>query len=89
MNRTGYANPEVDRSSRRAARRASRRSGCAYYHRIQEILAEDLPMIFLYYRDSLPVVSSRIRGIKPAPAGILYNFNEWYVPKAQQRYTSG
>ena len=24
-----------------------------------------------------------------APAGILYNFDEWYVPKAQQRYTSG
>ena len=60
-----------------------------YYRRIQEILAEDLPMIFLFYRDSLPAVAARIHGVSPAPAGILYNFEEWYVPKAQQRYTSG
>jgi len=60
-----------------------------YYHRIQEILAEDLPMIFLYNRDALPVVAARIHGVSPSPSGILYNFNEWYVPKAQQRYTSG
>jgi peptide/nickel transport system substrate-binding protein len=89
MNRTGYANPEVD------ALLEAGRSSCVqservrYYHRLQEILAEDLPMIFLYNRDSLPVVASRIRGVSAAPAGILYNFNEWYVPKTQQRYTSG
>ena len=89
MNRTGYANPEVD------ALLEAGRSSCVqservrYYHRIQEILAEDLPMIFLYNRDALPVVASRIRGVSPSPSGILYNFNEWYVPKIQQRYTSG
>jgi peptide/nickel transport system substrate-binding protein len=89
MNRTGYANPEVD------ALLEAGRSSCVqservrYYHRIQEILAEDLPMIFLYNRDSLPVVASRIRGVSSSPSGILYNFTEWYVPKSQQRYTSG
>ena len=89
MNRTGYANPEVD------ALLEAGRSSCVqservrYYYRLQEILAEDLPMIFLYYRDALPVVAARIHGVSPAPAGILYNFDEWYVPKAQQRYTSG
>jgi peptide/nickel transport system substrate-binding protein len=46
-------------------------------------------MIFLFYRDSLPAVAARIHGVNPAPAGILYNFEKWYVPKAQQRYTSG
>jgi peptide/nickel transport system substrate-binding protein len=89
MNRTGYANPEVD------ALLEAGRSSCVqservrYYHRIQEILAQDLPMVFLYFRDALPVVSARIHGVSPAPAGILYNFDEWYVPKTQQRYTSG
>jgi peptide/nickel transport system substrate-binding protein len=89
MNRTGYANPEVD------ALLEAGRSSCVQservrsYHRIQEILAHDLPMIFLYFRDALPVVASRIHGVSPAPAGILYNFDEWYVPKTQQRYTSG
>lgn len=89
MNRTGYANPEVD------ALLEAGRSSCVQservrsYHRIQEILAHDLPMIFLYFRDALPAVASRIHGVSPAPAGILYNFDEWYVPKTQQRYTSG
>jgi peptide/nickel transport system substrate-binding protein len=38
-----------------------------YYHRFQEVLAEDQPLVFLYFRDSLPVVSSRVQGIAPAP----------------------
>ena len=46
-------------------------------------------MIFLYFKDALPAVSSRVRGIKPEPAGIGYNFIDWFVPKHLQRYTSG
>jgi peptide/nickel transport system substrate-binding protein len=46
-------------------------------------------MIFLYTADALPVVAARIRGVSPSPAGILHNFTEWFVPKQQQRYTSG
>ncbi|HKW92164.1 MAG TPA: peptide-binding protein [Methylomirabilota bacterium] len=89
MNRTGYANPEVDALLEAGRMSCVQSERVRYYHRIQEILAEDLPMIFLYYRDALPVVSSRIHGVSTAPAGILHNFTEWYVPKNQQRYTSG
>jgi peptide/nickel transport system substrate-binding protein len=89
MNRTGYANPEVDRLLEEGRASCDRKERVRYYHRIQEILAEDLPMLFLYFKDELPVVSSRVHGIKVAPAGILYNFSEWYVPKKLQRYTSG
>jgi peptide/nickel transport system substrate-binding protein len=89
MNRTGYANPEVDQLLEAGRQSCVQKDRVHYYHRIQEILAEDLPMVFLYNRDSLPVVTSRIRGVSPAPAGILHNFTEWYVPKTQQRYTSG
>jgi peptide/nickel transport system substrate-binding protein len=89
MNRTGYDNPEVDRLLEAGRTSCVQSERVRYYHRIQEILAGDLPMIFLYYRDALPVVASRIRGVIPSPSGIMYNFNEWYVPKTQQRYTSG
>jgi peptide/nickel transport system substrate-binding protein len=89
MNRTGYDNPEVDKLLEAGRMSCVQSERVRYYHRIQEILAEDLPMIFLYYRDALPVVTSRIRGVSATPAGIMYNFNEWYVPKSQQRYTSG
>ena len=89
MNRTGYANPEVDRLLEQGRSSCDRKDRVQYYHRIQELLAEDLPMLFLYFKEELPVVSSRVYGIKVAPAGILYNFTEWYVPRALQRYTSG
>ena len=89
LNHISYANPEVDallEQGRRSCRQAERKT---YYDRLQAILAEDQPIVFLYFRDALPVVSSRVRGIVPAPNGIRYNFNEWYVPKHLQRYTAG
>ena len=54
----------------------------------QEVLADQQPYIFLYVPYSLPAVSSRIKGIVPAPAGITYNLEKWYVPKAYQKYTT-
>lgn len=89
MNRTGYSNPEADRLLEAGRVSCTQKDRVPYYHRLQEILAEDQPMVFFYYRDSLPVVSSRFRGIDPGPAGIFHNFNEWYVPRQLQRYTSG
>jgi len=32
------------------------------------------------------VFHKRIHGIKPAPAGIGYNSEHWFVPKAEQKY---
>lgn len=86
LNFIGYKNPEVDRLivAGRSTFDRDKRRRC--YWRIQEILAEDQPYTFLYVPDALPVVSSRFRGIEPAPAGIMYNFIRWYVPKAEQRY---
>jgi peptide/nickel transport system substrate-binding protein len=44
--------------------------------------------IFCGYNDSLPAVSSRVYGIQPGPAGIKWNFTDWFVPKQLQRYTA-
>jgi peptide/nickel transport system substrate-binding protein len=86
LNFIGYKNPEVDRLLRegRSTFDMEKRKQC--YYRFQEILAEDQPYSFLYVPDALPVVSARFRGIKPAPAGIMYNFIRWYVPKEEQKY---
>ncbi|MGH7394756.1 MAG: peptide-binding protein, partial [Candidatus Methylomirabilales bacterium] len=59
----------------------------AIYGELQRVLAEDQPVVFLYVPDALMAVSSRIRGIEPAPAGIAWNFIRWYVPAELQRYT--
>jgi peptide/nickel transport system substrate-binding protein len=89
LNHISYDNKEVD------ALLEAGRSSCVqadrvrYYHRLHQVLADDQPLVFLYWRDSLPVVSSRIYGIDPGPAGINWNFTDWFVPKALQRYTAG
>ena len=88
FNFVSYSNPEVDHLldlGRMTCVQSERKRA---YDRLQEILAEDQPIIFLYFRDALPVVSSRVRGIVPSPNGILYNFHKWYVPKHLQRYTA-
>jgi len=89
LNQISYANPEVDRLLEEGRASCHQQERVKYYHRFQEILAEDQPLVFLYFRDALPVVSSRVQGIQPAPSGIFYNFIQWYVPKQVQRYTSG
>jgi peptide/nickel transport system substrate-binding protein len=89
LNRIGYANPEADEMLEKGRASCVEAERKKYYDRFQEILAEDQPIVFLYFRDALPVVSSRIHGIAPSPNGIRYNFNLWYVPKPLQRYTAG
>jgi peptide/nickel transport system substrate-binding protein len=89
LNQISYSNPEVDRLLEQGRALCVQAERVKYYHRIQEILVEDQPVVFLYWRDSLPVVASRVRGIEPAPAGIRYNFTDWYVPRQRQRYTAG
>ena len=51
-----------------------------------KFLAEDAPYTFLYVPDSNTALSKRFRNINPAPAGISYNFIDWYVPKEEQKY---
>ncbi|HEU5360554.1 MAG TPA: peptide-binding protein [Candidatus Deferrimicrobiaceae bacterium] len=88
LNFVGFANAEVDRLLEEGRRTFDIEKRKRAYFRIQEILAEEQPYVFLYYPDALPVVHNRIHGIEPAPAGIAYNFIKWYVPKARQRYTT-
>ncbi len=89
LNRIGYANAEVDELLEKGRSTCVEADRKKYYDRLQEVLAVDQPIVFLYFRDGLPVVASRIRGIVPAPIGINYNFPEWFVPLNLQRYTAG
>jgi peptide/nickel transport system substrate-binding protein len=89
LNHISYANPEVDGLLEAGRAACTQPDRVRFYHRLHEVLAEDQPLVFLYWRDSLPVVSSRIFGIQPGPAGIRWNEFEWFVPKYLQRYTAG
>jgi len=87
LNFIHYKNPEVDKLLNEGRHTFDKEKRRRAYFRLQEILAEDQPYTFLFVPDSLPAISRRFRGIKPAAAGIDYNFTKWYVPKGEQKYT--
>ncbi|MCG2711612.1 MAG: peptide-binding protein [Candidatus Omnitrophica bacterium] len=86
FNFVGYSNKEVDNLLSKGRSEFDQAKRKVIYHRIHELIYNDQPYLFLYNPDNLPILSSRIKGIKPAPAGISYNFIKWYVPRSQQRY---
>lgn len=86
LNHISYKNPKVDELLEAGRRTFDQTKRKAIYGELQEILAEDQPVVFLYVPDALPVVSSRVQGIQPAAAGISYNFIKWYIPASLQRY---
>ena len=88
LNHVGFRNAEVDRLLEEGRRTFDMEKRKKAYFRFQEILAEEQPYVFLYAPEALPVFHKRFRGIEPAPAGISYNFIKWYVPQAEQKYTS-
>ena len=85
LNFVGYKNKELDTLLDKGRSLLDKDARKPVYDRIQEILHRDQPYCFLYVPMSLPIVQSRFQGIQPAPVGITYNFNDWWVPKALQR----
>ncbi len=85
LNFISYKNEEVDKLIEKGRGTFDQKERKKYYDRIQEILAEEQPYLFLYVPDALPIIHARFRGIEPAPLGIGYNFIKWYVPKEEQK----
>jgi peptide/nickel transport system substrate-binding protein len=85
LNFISYKNAEVDDLIVKARETFNREVQKRCYDRIQEILAEEQPYLFLYVPDALPIINARFRGVETAPLGIGWNFIKWHVPKAEQK----
>jgi len=88
FNFLSYNNAKVDAALDTARRTFDRHQRKAQYDIMQQEIYNDVPMVFLFAPYSLPVMHKRFRGIKPAPAGIGYNSEHWYVPAELQKYTT-
>lgn len=84
LNFIHYRNPELDALVDRARRTLDREARREMYWRVQEILHDDQPYCFLYVPMALPIVAARVQGIDPAPAGIGYNSDRWWIPEPLQ-----
>jgi peptide/nickel transport system substrate-binding protein len=86
LNFISFENREVDELLIKARHTLNKEERKKYYFRIQEILAEEQPYTFLFIPYANVAVHRRFKGIEPAPAGLMYNFEKWYVPEGQRRY---
>ena len=89
LNHISYKNREVDALLEAGRASCVQADRARFYHRLHEVLSEDQPLVFLYWRDVMPAVSGRVFGVDPGPAGIRWNQDEWFVPQYLQRYTAG
>ena len=71
MNRTAYNNPEMDGLLDDARRTTDSEARLELYHKINNILARDLPYILLNYFDNYALVSPSVHGMVPVPDGLI------------------
>ncbi len=86
LNFISYANPEVDSLIDVARFSLDRTVRKKAYDRIQELLHQDAPYVFLFVPYALPVYDRRFSGPEVTASGVGHNFNHWYVPLELQRY---
>lgn len=86
LNFVGYADAGADACLEQGRATLDQSVRKKEYDRFQEILHRDQPYAFLFVPYQLTAIDRRFRGIVPAPAGILHNTNQWWVPLDEQRY---
>ncbi|MDR7543304.1 MAG: ABC transporter substrate-binding protein [Armatimonadota bacterium] len=77
-NRTGYANPEVDRLLEQAAATVDQTKRCDLYRRVQEILWQEGPAVFLFESLESYAYRTRVQNFKVPPSEI-FTFSELSV----------
>ncbi len=65
QNYTGYANPEMDRLIDAIERELDREKRKALWSELQQLYAEDLPAIPLYWRASAYILPKQLEGVEP------------------------
>ncbi len=87
-NFVSYNNPEVDRLIEEGRSTFNLEKRKQIYHKIHEVIAGDVPYVFLVNSMSLPVIHKKIKGVELAPAGLGWNQIKWFIPKVWQEKTS-
>jgi peptide/nickel transport system substrate-binding protein len=61
-NHYGYSNPEVDRLMAAARQTIDRRKRIELYHKLQELIYQDVPVVWIYYQTEILAMNKRVQG---------------------------
>jgi hypothetical protein len=67
---------------------ADRSQAKPVWDRLQEVVAEDLPMAYLYYPETLCAASQRLRGVRPHILSPFNNISEWWIAPQDRKYAT-
>jgi len=88
-NFVSYQNLEVDALLEEGRKTFDQQKRKEIYRKVHGLVHDDIPYIFLFYPDFLPVVQERFVGPKVVALssfGFGWNFDKWFVPKNKVRY---
>lgn len=77
QNFLNYSNPAVDRLLQEGLTTADPEKRKQAYFELQRIMAEDLPQISLFHPKTMYAFKPQLQGIKPSPANLFWNAEEW------------
>lgn len=77
FNFVGYKNATVDNLIKTSESIIDRKQLDLNFQKIFQLIADDLPYIFLYIPNSITVINKKISPIVPSIIGITHNKNEW------------
>ena len=81
-NFAGYSNPEVDKLLDEALQTVDRSKRKENYFKAQEIVAEDVVYLFLFWLTNHTAMNKRVQGYKAAPGyAEFWNIDEWWLDK--------
>jgi peptide/nickel transport system substrate-binding protein len=86
-NMISYKNPRVDAILEEYRRTFDANRRIELYREFQRILNVEQPYTFLFIQKAATAVSRRFHGVEVLPIGRLRPL-DWWVPKAQQKYTA-
>ncbi|MFH1552212.1 MAG: peptide-binding protein [Candidatus Omnitrophota bacterium] len=86
LNFISYSDKQVDELIELGRREFDPTRRAQVYSKVHKLISEDAPYTFLFFPYATPAIQKRFKGIEPAPAGIGYNFIDWYVPENEVKY---
>ena len=86
-NLTAYNNPEVDRLLEKGMQYVDPEERRPYYQELSAVIAEDVPVVYLYATEDVVAINQRVRNVRPVPStiGITHNVTEWWIPLSERR----
>lgn len=77
VNRVNFNNPEMDKLLDAGRATTNQAERLKIYRQINNLLAKELPYLFLWYFDNVAIANPAVKGITPIPDGLLRLHSAW------------